>query len=131
MDALSRTNLVFAKVLNLAMANGVSHWQLSFEDLGLGEEFEIHFYPCVEWLEREGLVSVGEYARTLGGYAGGSIFDIALTSRGMAVLGQKVDINGSQESVSSAVKKVSEGKVDYHRIGEAIGGIIGGIIKTA
>ncbi len=130
MDAMKRTNLVLAKVLNLAMANGLSHWSLSFNDLEVDEEYATYFYPSVEWLEEEGMIRVGEYARTLGGLANGSIENIALTSLGMAVLGKNVEIEGSEEPLSDTVKKVSEGKVDYHRIGDTIGGMIGGIIKS-
>ena len=130
MEAMERTNLVLAKVLDLAMNNGVSHWSLTFSDLGLGSEYETHFYPCIEWLETEGLIRVGEYARTLGGIASGSVENIALTSWGMAILGQRVEINGHNEQLSSAIKKVSEGRVDYNRVMDAIGGLLGGIIKS-
>ncbi len=130
MDAMKRTNLVLAKILNLALINGVKHWSLSFSDLALETEYEPHFYPCISWLEAEGLIRVGEYARTMGGIASGSVEDISLSSRGMAILGQGVEINGTQELISSAVKKVSGGQVDYHPIGDAIGGIMGGFTKS-
>jgi hypothetical protein len=130
MDAMARTDLVLAKILDLAMTHGVTHWSLEFPDLDLGGEYETYFYPCVEWLEAEGLIRVGGYARTMGGIANGSIDNISLTSRGMAVLGQKIEVNGAQEPLSNAVKEVSSGKVDYHRIGDAIGGILGGLFKS-
>jgi hypothetical protein len=127
---MEKTDLVLAKILDLALQKGVSHWSLSFKDLGLTDDHGTYFYPCAEWLESEGLIRVGEYARTMGGIANGSIENISLTSKGMAVLGQDVVINGTQEKLSSTIRKVSEGKVDYHRIGDAIGGIIGGAIKS-
>jgi hypothetical protein len=130
MEAMERSNLVLAKVLDLAMENGLAHWSLSFSDLNLGPEYSTHFYPCIEWLEREGLIRVGDYARTLGGLANGSVENIALTSRGMAILGQTVEINSQPEQLSSAVRKASEGRVDYHRVLDAIGGLLGGIIKS-
>ena len=130
MDAMQRTNLVLAKVLNLARENGVSHWRLRFSDLELGEEFESHFYPCVEWLEREGLISVGSYARTMPGLAGGQISNIALTSRGMLVLGHQIEIGGAREEFANTIEKVSKGRAEYNRIGDTIGGIIGGIYKS-
>lgn len=130
MDAMERSNLVLAKVLDLAMQKGIQEWQLAFKDLGLSAEHEGHFYPCVHWLEAEGLIRVGNYARTMGGAANGAIFNIVLTSRGLAVLGQEVSVEGKNEVLSDTVRKVSEGKVDYHRIGDAIGGILGGFIKS-
>ncbi|WP_306111658.1 MULTISPECIES: hypothetical protein [unclassified Roseovarius] len=130
MNTMENSNLVLAKILNLAMQNGISHWDLKFSDLDLGEEYATHFYPCIEWLEAEGLIRVGTYSRTLGGLANGTVQNIALTSLGMAVLGQEVSINGESQEFSTTVKEVSEGRVDYNRIGDAIGGVIGGIMKS-
>ena len=130
MDALERTNLMLAKILEMAMNNGVSHWSLTFEDLKLGEEFETHFYPCIEWLEAEGLIRVGTYSRALGGLAKGGVRNISLSARGMAVLSQNVEIDGSKVPISNAVKKVSAGGVNYHSIGDAIGGVLGGFVKS-
>ncbi|MBC7154382.1 MAG: hypothetical protein H5U19_07200 [Rhodobacteraceae bacterium] len=112
------------------MDHGVSHWSLEFSDLALDHEYATHFYPCVEWLEAEGLIRVGEYARNMGGLANGSVENISLTSLGMAVLGTEVEVAGKKEPLSKAVTDVSEGHVDYHRIGDAIGGLIGGVIKS-
>jgi hypothetical protein len=130
MDAMQRSNLVLAKVLELSMANGVSHWSLTFEDLGLSKEYATHFYPCIEWLESEGLIRVGAYNRFMGGLAEGDVENIALTSRGMAVLGQDIEIDGERQLISKAVRNLSAGKVDYNRIGDALGGILGGFVKS-
>ncbi len=130
MDAMSRSNLVLAKVLDLAMAKGISNWRLVFSDLELGAEYETFFYPCIEWLEAEGLIRVGTYAKTINSQASGAVFNISHTSRGMAVLGQTISIDGADETLADTVKKVSAGKIDYHRIGDAIGGIIGGLFKS-
>lgn len=130
MDGLARTNLVLAKILNIAMANGVCHWQLSFDELELGEEYEIHFFPCVEWLENEGLITVGEYARTLGGYASCSVIDIALTSRGMSALGQKIEIGGQQTTLAKQVEGQANGSISASAIGDFIGSMLGGYTKS-
>jgi len=79
MTAMERTNLLLAKVLDLALTEGVSHWSLSFSDLSLSDDYATHFFPCVEWLEAEGLIRVGKYIRTLDGIATGSIENISLT----------------------------------------------------
>lgn len=130
MTPLERTNLVLAKILERAMENGVSHWSLQFDDLELSQEFATHFYPCIKWLEAEGLIRVEEYSRTMGGIANGSVDNIALTSLGMAVLGTEIEVGGKKEPFSKTVTEVSAGRVDYHRIGDAIGGLIGGVIKS-
>lgn len=130
MDAMQRSNLVLAKVLELSMTNGVSHWSLSFDDLELSEDYTTHFYPCIEWLEAEGLIRVGSYRKFMDGIAAGEVNNITLTSKGMAVLGQDILIDGKQQSISTAVRNVSAGRVDYNRIGDALGGILGGFVKS-
>ena len=130
MDSMQSSNLVLAKILQLSMVNGVSHWSMAFGDLELGTEYETFFFPCIEWLEAEGLIRVGTYSRAMGGLANGSVGNIALTSRGMALLGQKVSFHGTEVTLSEAVREVSRGKADYHGIGDAIGGLIGGFVKS-
>ncbi len=130
MSHMEKSNLVLAKALEKAMENGVRHWSLEFNDLELNADFATYFYPCIKWLEAEGLIRVGRYERTLGGLANGSVEDIALTSLGMAVLGTEVEVGGRKEALSETVSEVSRGKVDYHRISDAIGGLIGGVIKS-
>ncbi|MDR0809002.1 MAG: hypothetical protein LBE86_07745 [Gemmobacter sp.] len=130
MNAMERTNIMLAKILDRAMSNGVSHWTLEFGDLGLSDEFGTYFFPCIEWLEAEGLIRVGACDRLLGGVAAGCARNIALTAKGMAVLGAQIDVQGRREPLSVSVKQVSEGKVDYNRIGDAIGGLIGGFLKS-
>jgi hypothetical protein len=58
------------------------------------------------------------------------VINIALTSLGMAVLGQKIEVSGTDEPLSKAVREVSKGNVDYHSITDALGGLIGGVIKS-
>ena len=130
MNAMDQTNLVLAKILQLALENGIRYWSLSFAELELESDYEDYFFPCVQWLEAEGLIRFDDLGQTMGGPAEGSVDNISLTSRGMAVLGQKIEIDGVQESIASAVKKVSAGSVNYHGIGDAIGGVLGGFVKS-
>lgn len=130
MSGLEKSNVVIAKVLQLAIENGLRHWTLSFGDLGLDKSYSSYFYPCVEWLEAEGLIRVGEYARTLGGYAEGCVMNVSLTARGMALLGCPIEIDGSRMSVAGAIAKTSETSGGAYRIGEIIGGVFGGFSKS-
>ncbi len=129
-DELERSNLVIAKILDAAMKNGIKHWSLEFFDLNLDEGYATNFYPCIEWLESEGLIRIGATRRLLGGIADGTVHNIALTSRGMAVLGQTIDVAGNSLKLSEAVTKVSNGQLSYNKIGDAIGGIIAGFVKA-
>jgi hypothetical protein len=119
-----------AKVLNLAVEHGISHWGLGFPQLELDQRYETYFYPCVRWLEAEGLIRVAAYDRTMGGLANGSVRDISLTSRGMAVLGHNVTIDGNSTTVAAQVKEQAEGTVSSAGVGDPIGGILGGFTKS-
>jgi hypothetical protein len=129
-DAMEKSNLVIAKVLDMAMKNGIAHWSLEYSDLDLDDSYRTFFYPCINWLEAEGLIRVGSVSRTLGGLANGSVENISLTAHGMAVLNQKIEVAGNQVTLSETVTAVSEGSVSYNKIGDAIGGLIAGFVKA-
>jgi|GEM_PF-1837326 len=130
MEAMERTNLVLVRILNLAMQNGLSHWSLTFGHLELDKDYETFFWPCLDWLEAEGLVRVGSRAQTMGGLANGEAMNIALTSRGMAMLGQKIEVGGNETTVAEQVKSRAEGAVSAAGIGDFIGALLGGFTKS-
>ena len=130
MDAMDRSNLTIARILNLAMQNGISHWSLSFSDLELGPEYETNFWPCIEWLQAEGLIRVGQEARTISGLANGSALNVALTSRGMALLGQKIEIGGQASTIAEQVRDRAEGRISASGFGDFFGGMLGGFTKS-
>lgn len=122
--------MVIARILNLLLEWGIQHSTLEFKELQLEDEFATFFYPCLEWLESEGLIRVRAYDRTFGGAAGGSVNQPILTSYGMTVLGQKKIVGDSSEQLSDGVKKVSSGETSLWQFGDAIGGILGGLTKS-
>ena len=130
MEATEQTNLTFARILNLAMQNGVSHWSLTFEKLQLGQEFETYFWPSINWLEAEGLIRVESYARTMGGLANGAAMNVSLTSRGMAMLGQKIKVGENETTVAEQVKGKAEGSISTSGVGDFIGAMLGGFTKS-
>ena len=139
MNAMDRSNHVLAKILNQALEKGISHWSLTFDDLELDDTYITHFFPCIEWLEAEGLIRVGSYQRAqailnrttgVASASFGSAENISLTARGMSVLGQKIEVSGEQMTISETARNVSAGRVNYNKIGDAIGGIIGGFTKS-
>jgi len=130
MSNIERSEKVIAKILSLAMDRGISHWQLEFEDLELDNEYAVHFFPCVEWLEAEGVIRVGQYARTLGGLATGTVVNPTLTSSGFALLGREVDMGEGARQLSESVKSVSEGHTGYAEAGNFTGGLLATFIKS-
>lgn len=130
MEKLEKSELIIAKILQMAIDSGLGHWQLSFADLSLDDSFAEFFYPSIEWLEAEGIVRVGEYARTLGGIANGSVNNIHLTSYGLRLLGQQITVGEKQVKLADEVKRVSQGDRSYSTLGDFVGGLLGGFTKS-
>ena len=122
--------MVIAKILQLAIDHGLSHWFLSFADLELDDSHATFFYPALRWLEEEGLIRVGEYGRTMGGLAEGSVANVHLTSFGMYLLGRSLDVGGRKVTLGEEVKRVSEGHRSFSSIGDFVGGVLGGFTKS-
>lgn len=112
------------------MTHGIRHWSFEFSDLNLGDEFAPHFYPCLYWLEAEGLIRVHEYARTLGGIASGSVENLSLTSQGFAYLGRSIDLGDGAKQLSETVREVSAGHGSYAKAGNFSGGFLAAFIKS-
>lgn len=127
---MQKSILVLTKILNLALENGISHWDLSFSDLDLDESYETHFWPCIDWLENEGLIRVGEHARTLGGLADGSAMNVSLTARGMMVLGQEVTLGGEEIRFGTSIQRASKDRAYFNQVGDFLGGLLGGFTKS-
>ncbi|WP_375573434.1 hypothetical protein ABWH93_09165 [Seohaeicola saemankumensis] len=130
MDNLQKSQLIMAKILEKSMEAGVQEWTLKFDDLDLEVDFASFFYPCLEWLESEGLIRVGAYWRTLDGPASGDVQNVHLTSFGQAALRREVQINGNVEKVSETVRKISKEPASYSRFGDFLGSVLGGFTKS-
>ena len=135
MNNIERSELVIAKVLSLLMEWGISERELQFSELALDEEeFGRFFFPCIEWLLSESIIRVEKVDR----YAmpetdfGGSVTNPTLTSYGFMLLGQRVALDDEtrEEALSDRVKMVSEGTVDYTKVGNFFGGLLGSFTKS-
>lgn len=130
MNVLSKSELVIAKILERLIENGLRESELNFKDLGLPEEFGNFFFQCVDWFRAEGFIRYTNLQRFVDSTASGYVLNPVLTSLGMHMLGNTVEIGQKSVSVAEAVSKVISGKVDYNRVGNAIGGILGGFTKS-
>ena len=130
MDNFDKSELVIAKILDKAIENGIREWMLQFTDLMLDTEYAPFFYPCLRWLEAEGIIRVQAYHRTMGGIASGHVQNISLTSHGLVALGHTIKIGDDTDKMSEAVKKVSSGEKSYAQVGDFVGGILGGFTKS-
>lgn len=130
MNDMQKSEFVIARILDLLLDWGIQHSNLEFAKLKLDDEYATFFYPCLEWLESEGLIRVKAYNRTMGGPAGGSVNRPVLTSFGMSVLGKSINTGDDSEQLSDGVKKISSGGRSLWQVGDAIGGILGGLTKS-
>lgn len=119
-----------ARILAKAMEMGIQEWMLTFDALDLDDDFSNFFYPCLEWLESEGLVRVTAYHRAMGGPAEGSVQNIPITAFGQNVLRQEVNITGESEKLSETVKSVSTKPEYYSKFGDFLGSLLGGFTKS-
>lgn len=130
MQNAEKSQLVMARILEKTMDVGIQEWLLTFDDLNLEEDFANFFYPCLEWLEKEGLIRVRSYHRTMGGRAQGSVQNVHITAFGQSVLRQEVNITGESEMLSETVKNVSKEPGYYSKFGDFLGGLLGGFTKS-
>ncbi|WP_417249618.1 hypothetical protein [Celeribacter sp.] len=130
MDNFERSEIVIAKILDNAIEIGIQEWTLQFSNLMLDDEYAPYFYPCLKWLEAEGIIRVEAYHRTIGDIAGGVVQNISLTSYGLVALGHTIKIGDDTDKMSEAVKKVSSGEKSYAQVGDFLGGILGGFTKS-
>ena len=126
---LQRSELVIARILELLMEWGVQESELQFKELNLDDEYKNFYYPCIYWLEAEGIIRVGKVQRTLDDSASGYVMNPVLTAFGLRVLGTSLEF-GKSETLSDAVVDVSRGNTSYSKIGDFLGSFAGGLTKS-
>jgi hypothetical protein len=130
---LEKSEVVIAKILALLMEWGIQECTLNFEELDLDpDEFGSFFFPCVQWLVDEGVIRIRSSERYLSPICGGIISAPAITSRGLNLLGQKLNLGEgpTSETLSDRVQTVSNQGPNYSGIGDFFGGILGGFTKS-
>lgn len=130
---LEKSEVVIARILALLMESGIQECTLKFEELDLDpDEFGSFFFPCVQWLVDEGVIRVRSSQRYQSPIYGGTITAPTLTSRGLNLLGQKLNLGEEHniETLSDRVQTVSNQGADYSGIGDFFGGILGGFTKS-
>ncbi|MGL6210834.1 MAG: hypothetical protein ACRC14_13505 [Paracoccaceae bacterium] len=128
MENLEKSELVIAKILGLLLEWGLSDSELRFDELGLDNDFQQFFAPCVEWLEAEGVIRVTETHRFLDGET--LVVNPIITAHGLAMLGKQINVGDKQTTIATAVKKTTKDTNFYTGIGDLGGGFVGGLLKS-
>lgn len=132
MTNTEKSEVVIARILTTLSDRGIRDGDLEFRDFGLDEEFADFFFPCLSWLEREGLVSFEQVARLLGSptITGAAVLTPCLTSHGYSQLGRTMTIAGNKQTMAEAVSKVSKDGRSSSVVGDFVGGLLGGFTKS-
>ncbi|MDB4111367.1 hypothetical protein N9571_02240 [Yoonia sp.] len=127
---LEKSEVVIAKILSLLLEWGIQETQLEFQELELDDSFAPFFFPCAEWLEAEGIIRFSNLQRFQDSIASGRVARPVLTASGFATLGKSISVNGQTETLSEGVNKISASESSLWQVGDAIGGILGGLTKS-
>ena len=130
MDGIERSELVIARILELAMDKGITNWTLEFKCLKLDDQFAEHFLPSVRWLEMEGIIRVESYVDALTGPKNSWAVSPTLTSHGFSELGRRVDLGNGSKPLAEAVKEVSGQNGNFTRAGNFTGGFLASFLKS-
>ena len=110
------------------MSTGIQYNILSFETLGLGEEYKPFFVPCVRWLEDEGIIRTSSISAYTDG--NGAIGTPVISALGFRLLGTDFVLGDKNEKLGNAVKEVSTTDRSYSQFGDFFGGLLGGFTKS-
>ncbi|MCB1470915.1 MAG: hypothetical protein KDK08_27990 [Rhizobiaceae bacterium] len=129
LDNLQKSEVVISKILQDLVETGLQYGTaLEFKELGLNEEFEPFFIGCCLWLLDEGIVRCTNEHQVLKGVP---MVNPVITAKGFALLGQPFAQGGEEGGrVGEAVKEVATGRRNYAAVGDLVGGVLGGLIKS-
>ncbi len=86
------------------------------------------FFSVVTWMEREGLIE--HLGFSSGGGEGPHVSGVQISSKALAILGVGYHEDLSLGSALEEAAKAPEPKMPYSRLGEFIGGLLGGFTKS-
>jgi hypothetical protein len=125
---IAKSEVVIAKILKLLMETGLKDTTVSFRSLDLADEYEPFFQTCFIWLIDEGLIrsktNIDSVSSAFHSYGP------VLTSRGFAVLGKQIEVNGAKMTIATAIDQTSRGQKSATFVGDFVGGMLGGFTKS-
>ena len=131
---IEKSELVIATVLRILIERGLRAGSLEFKQLGLSDEYRPFFATSFSWLQSEGFVRAvrvtvipDDEDETHDDLL---VYNPALTAYGFSRLGQSVKIGETTTTLREAVDTRTSGKPSAWQIGDFVGGILGGTIKS-
>lgn len=125
---------ILAYLINKGLARVNLHetdaTNIMIERRGDEEEVQTAFLDCLHWMRDEGLIRVASIDEYGGGY---SVLGMQLTAAGLALIRQGTDDPDIGPSIEERVTRAKDGELDardYSKIGDFVGGVLGGITKA-
>lgn len=126
---MQKSELMVSKVLehllNLGLQQGT---RLSFDDLGLPEDYGSIFNGSCAWLIEEGIIRCSNKAQPLSGNV--TLVSPMITAKGFALLDQPFGVGDNKILVGQAIKEIAGGQVSYSGFGDFVGSFLGGFTKS-
>ena len=125
---LEKSEVVIARILKLLMDRGLQDSMMTFGSLELSDDYEPFFKTSFVWLMHEGFIRATSNSEFVNSAFHG--YGPVLTAKGFAMLGNKLELNGEQITIASAVEETSKSGVSASGLGDFFGGLLGGFTKS-
>lgn len=127
MEALEKNALVISAILGKLLEIGINSELLDDTEFVSEKEHLPFVQPCMEWLANEGLVV---WKNTAHSSSSASWLGPTLTSRGIAIMGARLEVEGKSVTVAEYVSNPPNSSGNLAAIGEFLGSALGGFAKT-
>lgn len=127
-ENMRKSERVIALVLHYLLSSGFQLGHLRLEDLNLDEELKPFLPGCIQWMLNERLIHCenGSIVRSVDV----RLINPMVSSLGLSAMNQKVDLGTGEQTIGSIVQRVGEGDRSFSKIGDFLGGLIGGFTKS-
>lgn len=127
MNALEKNAVVISAILSKLLDIGINREIVSDTAFAVDADLRQTVGPCMDWLANEGLVTWSNTAHTMGSAAW---IGPTLTSRGIAIMGAKLEVDGQTVTVADYVTEPKNINSNYSAIGDFLGSALGGFTKS-
>ncbi|MCG3266735.1 hypothetical protein [Yoonia sp. I 8.24] len=127
MKALEKNAAVISVILAKLLDIGINDDFVDDTDIDVDNDLRDMVKPCMEWLANEGLV---RWANTAHSSSGATWVGPVLTSRGIAIMGARLEVDGQTVTIAEYVTHPSKTKGSFTVIGDFLGSALGGYTKS-
>ena len=129
MSGLERSEIAIAKILAILAENGALRSSIKIQDIDPNSELDLKMLDILDifrWLEIEGIVRSGGITTEYQGRQ-----DCVLTAYGYSLLGRNLIFASKNTTIGQVAKEFSrDGRPDYSKAGDFLGGLGGGFFKS-